>query len=227
MKFKKKNTKKEDLTEVVDKITDNFEDELLEETREIKEIIEEPKKEEPKKELKLRKIEKDKDMSKPKRKLKFKLDMSVIVLIAILVIIGITVLVLTIGRGGSKYGDRLKGIDKISFTKKDKSKFVDAIKGNENVNSASIDIQGKIIYVIVDVKENVSVEDARNIINESLNNLSDAVKGYYDINALVTKKDEVPTEEVKTDSEGKETKVEHRSFPISGYKNNSSENIVW
>lgn len=170
--------------------------------------------------------EKENIMSKkPKRKIK--IDLSIIIFVAIIVLLFVIVLLLTLGNGGNKYGNRLKGIDKISFTKKDKNKFVNSIKSNENVNSASIDIQGKIIYVIVDVKENVSVEDAQNIVNGSLENLSDAVKGFYDINALVTKKEEVPVETVSVDSEGKEKKESNKSFPISGYKNNSSENIVW
>lgn len=234
MKLRKtKETKKVDLTEVVDQMTDNFEDDLLEETREIEEIVNEEPKKEVKKELKLvprkdlNKTKEEKDMSKSKRKFKFKFDMSIIIFIFILIVIGGIVLFLTIGNGGNKYGERLKGIDKISFTKKDKNKYVESIKSNERVNSVSLDIQGKLIYVIVDVKEDVSVEDAQNILNESLGNLSDEVKGFYDINALVTKKDEVPTEEIKTDSEGKETKIENKNFPISGYKNNSSENLVW
>ena len=77
------------------------------------------------------------------------------------------------------------------------------------------------------VKEEVSLDDAKNIGNESLNNLSDAVKGYYDINVLITKKDEKGTEESKLDADGNEKKVIHKEFPISGYKNNSSDHIVW
>ena len=219
------NYEKEDLTEVIDKMTENFDDELTKETKEIEEIVDDKttELEEIKEEIKSKEV---KEMPKRRRK-KIRVDFSIIVLIAVLLLVAGVVLFLTIGNGGSKYGTRLKGIEKISFTKKDKNKFLEAIKSNENVNSASMDIQGKIIYVMVDVKENVSVEDARNIINGSLDSLSDAVKGYYDINALVTQKNEVPTEEVKTDTEGKETKIEHRNFPISGYKNNSSDHIVW
>lgn len=219
----KKETKKEDLTELVDKITENFNDELTEEVKEIEEIITE---EEPKKETKK---EEKKEVKEPmsKRRKKFKIDLSIIIFIAVLLLAAGLVIFLTIGNGGSKYGERLKGIEKISFNKKDKNKIIDGIKANENVNSASLDIQGKIIYIIVDVKENVSLDDAKNIVNESLNNFSDAVKGYYDINALITKKEEKGTEEIKTDGDGKETKIIHKEFPISGYKNNSSDHIVW
>ena len=109
MKLRKtKEAKKVDLTEVVDQMTDNFEDDLLEETREIEEIVNEEPKKEVKKELKLvprkdlNKTKEEKDMSKSKRRFKFKFDMSIIIFIFILVVIGGLVLFLTIGNGGNK-----------------------------------------------------------------------------------------------------------------------------
>ena len=169
--------------------------------------------------------EESKDMSR-RRKLRFKIDLPVVIFVVIILFLGL-VLYLTVGQRGNKYGTRLHGIDKISFTKKEKNKFIDSIKSNDKVNSVSIDIQGKLIYIMADFKTDVSADDAKNVINESLNSLSEAVKGFYDINALITKKDEVPTEESKIDADGNEKKVEHRVFPISGYKNNDSDHIVW
>lgn len=170
--------------------------------------------------------EESKDMSR-RRKLRFKIDLPVVIFIVIILLVLGLVLYLTVGQKGNKYGTRLHGIDKISFTKKEKNKFVDSIKSNDKVNSVSIDIQGKLIYIMADFKNDVSADDAKNVINESLNNLSDAVKGFYDINALITKKDEVPTEESKIDADGNEKKIEHKVFPISGYKNNDSDHIAW
>lgn len=231
MKLRKKETKKEDLTDIVDKITENFNDELTEEVNEIEDIIndEEETKEEVK-EVKAKKIEikekKEEPMSKRTRK-KFKIDLSIIVFVAILLLVAGVVVFLTIGNGGDKYGERLKGIEKISFSKKDKNKIVDELKKNENVTSASLDIQGKLIYIMFNVKEEVSLDDAKNIGNESLNNISDAVKGFYDINIFITKKDEKGTEETKLDEDGKEKKIIHKEFPISGAKRKTSDHIVW
>ncbi len=164
------------------------------------------------KKLKLGKKKKD---DKPKTKKKFKIDLSVIIFIVVVLLIGLVIFYLTLGQRGNKYGDRLRGIEKISFTKKDKNKYIDSLKGNETVKSASIDIQGRIIYVIVDFKDYVSIDDARNIVSDSLGNLSDEVKGYYDINALITKSDEQPNEEG------------NKQFPRSGYKRKTSGTIVW
>lgn len=228
MKLRKKEPKKEDLTDIVDKITENFNDELTEEVNEIEDIINDE--EETKEEVKAKKIEikekKEEPMSKRTRK-KFKIDLSIIVFVAILLLVAGVVVFLTIGNGGDKYGERLKGIEKISFSKKDKNKIVDELKKNENVTSASLDIQGKLIYIIFNVKEEVSLDDAKNIGNESLNNISDAVKGFYDINILITKKDEKGTEETKLDEDGKEKKIIHKEFPISGAKRKTSDHIVW
>ena len=233
MKLKKKETKKEDLTDIVDKITESFNEELDEEVKEVEEFINDETEEVEVKEIKKESVkkepvkkEKEEPMKKRTRK-KFKIDLSIIVFIAVLVLAAGIVIFLTIGNGGSKYGERLKGIEKISFTKKEKNKLVNELKKNENVTSASLDIQGKIIYIMFNVKGEVSLDDAKNIGNESLNNLSDAVKGYYDINVLITKKDEQGTEESKLDADGKEEIIIHKEFPISGYKRKSSDHIVW
>ena len=170
--------------------------------------------------------EESNNMKKRTRK-KFKIDLPIIIFIILVILILGLVLYLTVGQGGNKYGSRLKGIDKISFTKKDKNKFVEAIKSSDKVNSASIDIQGKLIYIMADFKEDVSADDAKAVIDEALGSLSDKVKGFYDINALITKKDEKATETTEIDNDGKEVKKEHRVFPISGYKNNDSDHIVW
>lgn len=222
-------TKKEDLTELVDLITeDEPKSEVVEiNKKEGKRLEKESKKKEPresivdklknklkKKDNKVEKTEEENGMKKRKKR-KFKLDLSVIIFFIIILLVGALVFYLTVGQRGSKYGDRLRGIENISFTKKDKNKYVESLTSNENVKSASIDIQGRIIYVIVDFKDYVSLDDARNIVNDSLANLSDEVKGFYDINALITKSDEQANEEGK------------KEFPRSGYKRKTSGIIVW
>ena len=128
---------------------------------------------------------------------------------------------------GSNYGNRLDGINKISFTKKDQSKVVDFVKADEKVTSAKMNIHGKIINVIFNVNKDVSIEDARAIAASSLNNFSDKVKKFYDIQFIITKTDE-EGEEVKTQKEdGTEETEIRKAFPIMGYKNSNKDNIVW
>lgn len=128
---------------------------------------------------------------------------------------------------GSNYGNRLDGINKIKFTNKDQAKVVDFVKADEKVSTAKMNIHGKIINVIFNVNKDVSVEDARKIAESSLNNFSDKVKKFYDIEFIITKTDE-EGEEVKIQKEdGKEETEIRKSFPIMGYKNSNKDNIVW
>lgn len=123
----------------------------------------------------------------------------------------------------SYYGNRLDGIENISFTKKDKNKITDNIKKNENVTEAKINIHGKIVNIIFNVKENLSIDDCKKISADSLNDISDDVKNFYDIQFIITKNDEKGTE--KTTEDGNKEII--KEFPIMGYKNSNSKEIAW
>jgi len=129
--------------------------------------------------------------------------------------------------GGSNYGNRLDGIDKISFKDSDKSKIVKSIKTNEKVTEAKIIIHGKIINVIYNVAKDTTIEDARKIAEGSLEKFSDKVKGFYDIQFMITNKDEEGEEIEITNDDGSKSKEISKKFPIMGYKNSKSTNIVW
>lgn len=164
--------------------------------------------------------------SKPKRKFK---KIKVGYIFASVIIIAFILLVLKLilpSSGVNKYGDRLDGIEKYRFSDKAKNKVIDNIKGKEQVESCKIDVQGKIINIIYTVNKDTSIDDAKNIANESLAELSDKIKSYYDIQFMINKKDEEGRKETKTvDDETKEVTV--YDFPIMGYKNKKAEGIVW
>lgn len=151
-----------------------------------------------------------------------------LMLVCALVLIGIICLILLKGilypnSKISYYGNRLDGIDKISFTKSDQNKIIENIKTNENVTESKLNIHGKIVNIIFNVKENVSLDDAKKIASDSLNDFSDEVKNFYDIEMIITKTDEKGTEKTKEDG----TKETIKEFPIMGYKNSSSKEISW
>ena len=162
-----------------------------------------------------------KKLLKNKRFVMF-LILFVILLVCLIIIGGIFLP----GRG-SNYGNRLDGIKKISFTEKDKSKVVDSIKKDDKVTDSKMNVHGKIINVIFNVKEDVSIEDSRKIAEDSLGNFSDKVKKFYDIQFMITKKDEKGEEVEITNDDGTKTKEIKKQFPIMGYKNSSRDNIVW
>lgn len=153
-------------------------------------------------------------------------------IVAILILIGIICLLLLKGffypNGSvSKYGNRLDGIKNIEFDKGDKDKIIKSINSNEKVDSAKMNVHGRIINIIFNVNKDTSVDDARNIANESLNNFSSEVKGFYDIEFIITMNDEEGIKEQVTNDDGQVKEVVTKLFPIMGYKNSSSEGLVW
>ena len=148
-----------------------------------------------------------------------------IVVIVIILVLGIKYTLP--GNGDSKYGDRLEGIEKIKFDKKAKDAIVNKIKENDNVTDAKIVMHGKIINITFNVKKEASKEDAKWAAGESLSVISDEVKGFYDIQYIVTKKEEEGTKEKVSNDDGTIDEVIHKEFPIMGYKNTKSSKIVW
>ena len=129
--------------------------------------------------------------------------------------------------GGSNYGNRLDGIEKISFTEKTQKSITKSIKDNEKVESSKLLIHGKIINVIFDVKEDTTIDDAKAIATASLEKFSKEVKGFYDIEFMITKTKEKGEEVEITKDDGTKGKEIRKQFPIMGYKKASRDSIVW
>lgn len=113
--------------------------------------------------------------------------------------------------GTSKYGDRLDGIENVKITDKFKKSLVDFYEDDENVKSASVDVSGKIIYIVIDVNSGVKVADAQSIASKGLEEFSDDELEFYDLQFILTSSDE----------------KDSKTYPTMGYKNNSNSKIVW
>lgn len=167
-----------------------------------------------------------------KKKLKKLLKNKKFIVIAVLVLVFIICLILLKvllfpSNNTSKYGNRLDGIEDIKFSKSDKDKVVNSIKENEKVSSAKMNVHGRIVNVIFNVNKDTSIDDAKAIANESLGNFSDEVKGYYDIEYIITMTDEEGVKQEVTNEEGKTEEVVTKSFPIMGYKNTKTNELIW
>lgn len=169
----------------------------------------------------------EKNDTKPKRKFR-KIKIGYIFAFVIIIAFFVLVLKLVLPASGiNKYGDRLEGIEKYKFTEKAENKIIKSIKDKEQVVSCKIDVQGKIINVIFTVKKDTSKDDAKAIAYESLSQFSDKVKGYYDIQYMIKKKDEEGTKVIKQVDDETTEEVTVYEFPIMGYKNKKAEGIVW
>ena len=111
---------------------------------------------------------------------------------------------------GDKYGNRLEGIEKYPISEN----IEDDIKSlyESGVESLSVDIRGKVIYLMFDVSAGVSKVDAQSIAVRALEKFTDEQKSFYDISFLITCKNN--TEETTM-------------FPMQGMKNSENTQIVW
>ena len=165
-------------------------------------------------------------MNKLFKKLKNSKYFPIFIIFCTLVIIIILLIIksLIVGATVSTYGNRLKGIKNVPFS--NKSEITKNISSNEKVDDANIVVKGKLITIIFNVSDDVSVDDAKNIASSSLEKFSKKVKNFYDIQVLITKKTEKGTEEQVETSDGKTKMETKKEFPIAGYKNTKSDGFV-
>ncbi len=104
-----------------------------------------------------------------------------IILIACILIIGIVSLVYFYGSSDTPYGNRLSEMEKIPMSK-DKLKSVEnELTSNEKVTSASLTLEGEIIYLTINFANNTDLETAKSISEGVLTKFSEEELGLYDI----------------------------------------------
>ena len=108
------------------------------------------------------------------------------------------------------YGNRLDGIEKVEVTTEQTNELVKNLKDSKYVASASTHISGKIINVLVETKEGVSIKQAKTLRTIVLEAFEDDQKSFYDIQLFIT-------------NENKDAK----GYPVIGYKNSSEKNFVF
>lgn len=134
-----------------------------------------------------------------------------IVVVCIVLIITVLVNVFYMGNGSSKYGNRLEGIKEVEISKSKQSDFENNIANNDKVKKADIRIQGKIVYITLEIETGVKLEEAEGIALKSLDEFSDEEKAFYDFNITLK-------QEATNNSDG---------FIISGAKNKNGTGLVW
>lgn len=112
--------------------------------------------------------------------------------------------------GNNEYGNRLDNIEKYPISDEVINEIKTDISSYEKVTSVSYNLEGKLANFILTVDDSLEEETAKNYANKILENLSDDVKSYYDIQVLV-------------DSDNEESEV----YPIIGYKHKTTDMFVW
>lgn len=111
-----------------------------------------------------------------------------------------------------KYGNRLEDIEKAGamITKDETAKIVDAVEKKSFVKSASTSVEGRIINVIVEVKDGTDVKTAKTLDKVILDAVSDKQKKLYDIQLFLKNENE-----------------KAKGYPTIGYKNSSDKRFVF
>lgn len=133
-----------------------------------------------------------------------------LILFVIMLVIFIS---LFFGNGKDSYGNRLEGIEEVKLSNNFLTELKNTLKDKDEVVEANVRLQGKIVYIVLQLNPDVSVDNAKNISNSTLEKFSQEELDFYDISYLI--KWEKETEE------GTETSG------IEGYKHPSKDSITW
>lgn len=155
------------------------------------------------------------------KKIKNKLKNNKILLILSLILIVCFVLILFSlvkyfygGLNSSKYGDRLDGINEYKLDT-NINKQIEKLYTDEEIDSVVVKLDGKIIYLTLNLSNIISKEDAKSLALKALDEFSDEEKQFYDIQFIITCEKE------------EKSSTEENLYPIMGYKNTSSSVVVW
>jgi len=136
--------------------------------------------------------------------------MAIIIFIA-LVVLGVKVKELLVpDEGKAVYGDRLDGIEKHPLADSLFADIEDKVKENESVLNFAHQVHGKIINLMITVKDEVSIEDAKKLANSLVAEFKDDELDFYSLQVYVLKENE-----------------ELNNFPIIGYKDTETSELVF
>ena len=94
--------------------------------------------------------------------------------------------------GNNEYGNRLDNIEKYPISDEAINEIKTDISSYEKVTSVSYNLEGKLANFILTVDDSLEEETAKNYANKILENLSDDVKSYYDIQFIFKREDLTP-----------------------------------
>lgn len=136
--------------------------------------------------------------------------MIIIFSLLVIMFVSIGLLLITFFPSGNEYGNRLKGIDKVSFSKKEIDTLESKIGDRNKIMDVSIDIKGRLINIIIKVEDDTELDDIKDHVKEKLELFSEEEQKYYDIQFYIKNANE---------------KKEH--YPKIGYKHKTSDEIKW
>lgn len=141
---------------------------------------------------------------------KHKIEFIALFTIIIICILGYFAVKPLLGNDSNKYGNRLDGIENVKITEEQVKKLTSEMEENKDVKSIKYDLQGRLIYIILEVSNETAVDVSKGYANKILNYFDDEQKTYYDMQVII-----------KSDSEESEV------YPIIGAKHKTSTSFIW
>ena len=96
------------------------------------------------------------------------LVLAIIILISFVVIGVSLVMYFYSGNGRDSYGDRLEGIEEVQIDDNVGDLVKELYKEDKAFNDVVVNVKGKIIYINIDLKENLSLVDTQSLAIKSL-----------------------------------------------------------
>lgn len=150
-------------------------------------------------------------MKKVNKWIKKNTGLFVVLLLAMVLLIFILVIFvkLLMGNSSDKYGNRLDGIDEFKIEKETYDGVKTEVTDTGFVEEVSVRLQGKIVYTTIMLKGDTSVDSAKEIATNTLDNYDEDELKYYDFSFFL-----------KWEGEESDT-------VITGNKHHDMESITW
>lgn len=129
--------------------------------------------------------------------------------IVLLIIILVIFLKMLVGNSSNNYGNRLEGINEVKIEADKYDEVENEIMDTELAEDVKIRLQGKIVYTTITLKSDTSVDAAKEIAVNTLDNYTEEELGFYDFSYFL-----------KWEGEESDT-------VISGNKHHDLETITW
>jgi len=111
---------------------------------------------------------------------------------------------------GNPYGNRLDGIEKVAFSKKDIEKLEENISDNSSVKKVSVNLEGRLFNIIITAKKDTKLDDMKDYCVKILELYDKEELEFYDIQFYLVSEDK-----------------KSESYPAIGYHNKKATKISW
>ena len=109
-----------------------------------------------------------------------------IILIICLVVFLVVLMTYFYGTSDSVYGNRLDNIKENSLNETSLKEIEDTLENDASVTSVSLNIKGLVIYINIDFKEKIKMDDAKKIAASSLELFKEEELKVYDLEYIIS-----------------------------------------